>query len=815
NALVFGPLKVIPQEYPYIICRSIDIEPPPPGTPQEEILLTHLSDELSMDSGSQETDIAYRGHYRWIKNYDSIRVENPVEETLPLKNQGVYLITGGIGDIGVTLAQYLVEQFHARLILTGISPLPPGAEWDRWLKTHNAEDKTSLKIMKIRRLEAAGGKILFFAADVGDKKTMSEVIRRGEETFGPINGVIHAAGVTKDKSVLCSVAEIGENEWNRQFRPKIQGTSVLAELFQNKPLDFCVLISSLSPILGGLGFAAYSAANAFMDAFVYHAGRSDSLHQIRWLSVNWADWGFKKEFDMELQQAVGAPAGDLVITPQEGVETFKRVLELLPALVRQVAISSGDLQTRINQWVKLRSLRKSDSPASSAVSPVHFHERPQLTTAYAAPRSPVEQAIAGVWRNQFGIDKIGIHDDFFQLGGDSLKAISMISKIHKELKARVQLNDFFSRPTIETLAQFITGTQKSGYSSIQPAEKKEYYPLSPAQKRLYLLDQIGNPGIAYNLTLVVELTGKLTKERLEQAFNASVKRHETFRTSFIIVDDKPVQRIHNHVPFEIEYYNLATEDTEDTEKKREGFIHSFVRPFDLAKAPLMRVGLLMEKAGKHLLIVDIHHIISDGVSHLILVKEFIDLYENNVLPALHLQYKDYSEWCDSPMRREAVTKQAGYWLHEMGNEMPVPDLPADYTRPKVQSFAGGAVMEELNEEETKALNEIVRTGGATLFMGLLAAYTIFLARISNGEDIPIGCPVAGRGHADLEHILGMFVNTLVLRNSPHPGKTFRCFLQEVKQKTLAAFENQDYPFEELVEKVAKGRDTDRNPLFDV
>ncbi|MCU0286989.1 MAG: SDR family oxidoreductase, partial [Acidobacteria bacterium] len=819
NALVLGPIKVIPQEYPYITCRAIDIEMPIPGNSREEILAGYLANELFANI---DTDIAYRNHYRWIKNYEPIRIEAPVEETLPLRKQGVYLITGGIGDIGITLAQYLIEHFRARVILTGISPLPPRQEWNQWLNSHDQEERTSLKITKIRRLEAIGDKrnVLFFTVDVGDKKAMAEVIAHAEETFGPIHGVIHAAGVVRDQSLLCAVGETGENEWNRQFRPKVLGTLVLAELFQTKPLDFCLLTSSLSPILGGLGFAAYAAANAFMDAFAYQANRANRAKHpgsTCWLSVNWADWGFRKEeVGTELKQVMGASAKELIITPEEGVETFKRVLTLIhtPAPAAQAAISSGDLQNRIERWIKLDSLHIRDSYKAQVPedSGLKFQDRPRLSSPYAAPQSNIEHVIARAWQNQFGINSIGINDDFFELGGDSLKAISMISKIHKELNARVQLNDFFSRPTVKTLAQFITGTESSGFTSIQPTEKKEYYPLSPAQKRLYLLDRMGAVGLGYNLPLSVELLGNLDEKRLGNTFVSLIKRHETFRTSFHMIDDQPVQRIYDEVKFEIEY--LATEDTEDTEGTEKKIKH-FIRAFDLTQAPLLRVGLLKKEADRHLLLIDMHHIISDGVSHLILVKEFTALYENQTLPELHLQYKDYAEWQYSIPCRQAIKKQEGYWLHEWEGETPVLDIPFDYPRPVVQGFAGGAVDGEITALETMALNEMVRLQGATVFMGLLAAYAIFLAKISNGEDIPIGCPVAGRGHADMEQIIGMFVNTLALRNPVHPEQTFLQFLLEIKEKTLAAFENQDYPFEELVEKVVVERDMSRNPLFDV
>jgi acyl transferase domain-containing protein len=269
KAAILGPLKVIPQEYPFIICRSIDIELPPAGSPVEDKLADCLSDELFVDFDSPDTDIAYRGYFRWVKIYEPIRVESPKPAAVPvqLRERGVYLVTGGYGNIGFTLAGYLAEKVRARLILTGPSPLIARAEWDHWLQTHESDDKVSRKIMKIRQLEAAGGEVLIFTADAANKDAMGKALRNAEETFGPINGVIHAAGLIRGKSSACPIEETGEAECNEQFGPKIQGVLVLADLFKNRTLDFCILTSSLSPILGGLGFAAYSAASAFMDVF--------------------------------------------------------------------------------------------------------------------------------------------------------------------------------------------------------------------------------------------------------------------------------------------------------------------------------------------------------------------------------------------------------------------------------------------------------------------------------------------------------------------------------------------------------------------
>jgi acyl carrier protein len=412
----------------------------------------------------------------------------------------------------------------------------------------------------------------------------------------------------------------------------------------------------------------------------------------------------------------------------------------------------------------------------------------------------VEQAIANVWKKQFGFDKIGIRDDFFELGGDSLKAISLISKIHKELNGRIQLNAFFSNPTVEALAQFITGAQTSEgqYVSITPVEKREYYVCSSTQKRLYILNQMENTDTSYNLLLLNQLQGEIDKERLEEVFRILIKRHESFRTSIEIAAEEAVQRVYDEVEFEIEYHDLQVTGTGDRRREEAGLIHSFIRPLDLSRAPLLRIGLIKTDEANHILLFDMHHVITDGISQNILINEFNALYWAKALPPLRLQYKDFSMWQSSQNQQESIKKQESYWLKELAGDIPVLDLPVDYARPAVFSFEGGAVDTELTGEETKTLNEIARSEGATLYMVLLAAYNIFLSKITGQEDILVGTPTAGRSHTDLEPIIGMFVNTLALRGFPAANKTLEEFLHEIKESTLKAFENQDYPFENLV-----------------
>lgn len=369
----------------------------------------------------------------------------------------------------------------------------------------------------------------------------------------------------------------------------------------------------------------------------------------------------------------------------------------------------------------------------------------------------------------------------------------------------------------EIIAFLQTNVQKClEYSPIETAEKKDYYPLSPAQKRLYVLQQMDLESTAYNIPLWVALELELEKKSVQKIFLALLRRHESLRTSFKMIDGEPAQRVHSNVEFEIRCFE-TTDVTSDQreEKKIEKMIENFVKPFDLTQTPLMRVSLIQVEKRRYLLVVDMHHIISDAVSHYILVQDCMALYAGEKLPPLKLQYKDYSHWQQSQQVQQILKKQEVYWLNEFAGNIPVLNLPTDYPRPPVMSFEGTAVPFSLKEEETNRLNQLARSEGATLFMVVLAILNIFLSKISRQEDMIIGTPVMGRGHSDLQQIIGMFVNTLALRNYPQKEKAFREFLREVKKRSLEAFDNQDYQFENLVDKTVTTRHANRHPLFDV
>ncbi|MCP4155220.1 MAG: non-ribosomal peptide synthetase, partial [bacterium] len=327
--------------------------------------------------------------------------------------------------------------------------------------------------------------------------------------------------------------------------------------------------------------------------------------------------------------------------------------------------------------------------------------------------------------------------------------------------------------------------------------------------------------------------------RLENAFKKLIRLHESLRTSFHMItpftslppnDQSPItgnslspaQVISEDVAFEIEYYKTGggreMETAEDVNLNEVS--KTFFRAFDLTKAPLLRVGIIEtagadDSAHNHFMMLDMHHIITDGTSQQILTRDFFALYGGVTIAPLKIQYKDYAEWQNSSMHTQLLEQQETFWVNRFSGELPVLNLPTDYPRPAIRSFEGSNLYFELNEKETAKLKETAKKNEATLYMTLLSLYTILLSKLGGQEDIIVGIPTAGRGHADLENIIGMFVNTLVMRNFPDGDKTFREFLSEIKKRTLEAFDNQEYQFEALVDRLSVRRDTGRNPIFDV
>ena len=344
--------------------------------------------------------------------------------------------------------------------------------------------------------------------------------------------------------------------------------------------------------------------------------------------------------------------------------------------------------------------------------------------------------------------------------------------------------------------------------SISKSPAKNYYALSAAQRRLHFLYELDKDSLAYNQFRVLELKGVLDRDKLERSFKGLLSRHEILRTQFELIDDEVYQRVLDEVSFEIEYHKAPGGNYDEV-------LTDFVRTFDLGVAPLFRVGVIELSSVSHVLVVDMHHIITDGTSIGLMIRDFMSLYEGAKLEALPLQYKDYSEWQQSVDYQDSLAIQKSYWLGEYSEEVSILELPTDYPRPEIKSYRGSNFSFTLSTEVTASLRSLGDKQGATLFMTLLSIFNVLLSKLSGQQDVVVGTGIAGRSHADLEDIVGMFVNTLALRNYPKWDLSFSDFLVGVKDNTLQGLEYQHYPYEELVSHLDLPRDTSRNPLFDV
>ncbi len=442
KALVLGACKVIPLEYSNITCRSIDIDVvfPFKQTWQEEKLINQLLAELTTKTSFDQI-IAYRGFHRWVQDFQPVQLDGDVARNPRLRDKGVYLITGGLGGVGLALAEYLAQTVQAKLILIGRSPIPNHSEWEQWLLTHEPQDAVSSIIQKLQTIEALSAQVMVINADITNLEQMSAAIQKANHQFGEIHGVIHAAAVpgggmiqrTTQAAIASAIA------------PKVKGTRVLDLLFRDTKLDFFILCSSLSSFTGGLGIVDYTAENAFVDAFAHYRTSQNSSSTI---SINWDRWkGLGMAVAVEARHQV-ITGEELVagMTVSEGVEAFRRILS--SSTVPQVIVSTQDFPVHPKDSVK--SL-KQDLTQVSLSKPTY--RRPQVGNTYTAPTNEIEITLVDIWQQILGVEPIGIHDNFFELGGDSLFAAQLVSRLCKTFEIELSYKNFFDASTVAELAK--------------------------------------------------------------------------------------------------------------------------------------------------------------------------------------------------------------------------------------------------------------------------------------------------------------------------------------------------------------------------
>ena len=448
---------------------------------------------------------------------------------------------------------------------------------------------------------------------------------------------------------------------------------------------------------------------------------------------------------------------------------------------------------------------------------------------YVAPRTAIEEVLAGIWADVLGKERVGIRDNFFEMGGHSLLATQVISRVSRAFSREIGLRALFEGATVEELGRRIEealmgGDEQASLSRrIQPRTSSGNIPLSFAQERLWFLDRLEEKSATYHIAAAVRLEGELNAPALERTLQTIVRRHEALRTQFRPGDDgRPVQEVLDAMAMTLPVSDVSGIEDVRRQLEIEQLIELEARaPFDLSQAPLLRARLLKAGEREHVAVLVMHHIVSDGWSMGILIREISEAYAAEAagreveMKPLPLQYPDYAAWQREWLRGEVLERQLTYWRRQFEGASGVLELPVDYSRPAVASHRGAAETFVIGEELTASLKKAARAENVTLFMLLLAALQATLYRWTGQDDVVVGTPVANRNHEDIEGLIGFFVNTLAIRSRVNVEQTPRELLQHVRETTLQAYMHQDFPFEKLVEELQPERDLARTPLFQV
>ncbi len=585
------------------------------------------------------------------------------------------------------------------------------------------------------------------------------------------------------------------------------------------------------PVSGKLGARLYKTgdlARYRTDGNIEFFGRSDHQVKIRGYRIELGEIEAALKHHRLLREAI-------VTSLEERPGEERLVAYVVPTQMPGPAIDElrGFLRDKLpgymipSIFVELESLPLApNGKVDRGALPAPDRARADRGREFVAPRTPIEEVVAGSWAEVLGIEQVSATDNFFDLGGHSINTTQVISRLSDAFQVDLPVRSLFESPTVAGLAERVEAVWGSTHSAeaspIERAPREQSLPLSFGQERLWFLHQLEPDNTAYNVPHLARLKGPVKIQSLEQSINEVIRRHEVLRTTFLEVNGIALQAIAQPVRSPIPIVDLEDIPASKWEKlARSLLVQDAKRAFDLEQSPLLRVVIVRLTNEEHILLLTMHHIISDGWSMGVLVRELAAIYDPfstatpSPLPELPFQYADYSRWQREWFRIEKMEAELSYWKQQLGRGLPALQLSTDRPRPPTQTFHGATHSFSLQEGLSKNLRSLSRQEGATLFMTLVAAFQILLYRYSGQDDIPLGTPIANRNRAKVEGLIGFFANTLVLRIDLSGNPTYREVLARVREITLDAYANQNLPFEQLVDSLRPERDLARSPLFQV
>lgn len=847
---VLGLVRSIPQEIADQRCRHIDL---PWGDATTNA--RYLRAEITV--GDPDQEIAVRNGTRLVRRLQQVDFATDRQATSPLRKGGCYLVTGGLGGIGHIVCRELLTRYQVRLLVLGRVSIPKPAEWSAFL---GKDDLLAKRIESLQELRQCGGEVCYEAVDIADSTAVLQAVDSARTAWQvPLDGVIHLAGVFQELALLKADRH---SAWF-QLEAKLAGAWLTHRLLQTERLVRAPLVlqfSSLSGFFGGHAAGFYAAANRYLDA-ISHTLRQQGAKSISMAWSIWDETGMSRGFHgldllrqrgffaMDPEQAMVACLAALnrdheylligldgrnqrvrkyvattavqtqqlhvYYTPQQQTNVMSYCLyDLFGRKVEGVYTPVTEMPLMADGSVDKRYLKDCQS-----TSPDNL---------YVAPQTRTQELLCAIWAEVLGRDRIGITDNFFDLGGHSLRASQVVSRIRDGIAVVLQTGVLFASPTIASLSAYISKiseTQQCAPLAMIPRIKRDHdMPLSFSQQRLWFLDQLEGQSAEYNIPWHIHFVGTLNVGALRQSCNAIISRHEILRTSFPNVAGEPQQHIDvgPHCEIDLPSVDLTHLSSEEQIVEVKHRATDMVQTtFDLARLPLLRMALLRLSGTSHVLLFTLHHIIADGWSMGVWTKELSVLYTAFVngkaspLDKLSIQYVDFSHWQHQWMQGAALEEQLHFWKRQLAGAPAVLNLPSDKPRPAVKTCVGQTCKFSLSPSLTSNLQALSEQCDVTLFMTLLAGFVTLLARYSSQEDIVVGSPIANRNRSEIEPLIGFFVNTMALRLDLTHQPSFLTLLERVKRVALDAYAHQDAPFEQLVGSLQPERNLNITPLFQV
>jgi amino acid adenylation domain-containing protein len=860
---VIGLLKTSSQEIPWLESYQIDFAD---ANPRQDI-----SAVLNEVRGVHNDQLAaYRDGERLVPYLVKADGAPNNKKAVPFKNGGFYLLSGGLGGIGKEISYYLLENYQAKLLLVGTTPLPPLSQREQ---QPDQDNRVSEKMSLYRDLQQLDGDILYHAADICDPEALKEGINKAKALWHQdLDGILHLAGKFRE----CPLLEETREGLDAVLRPKMTGTWVLNRLLADTSGQDAIFISfsSVNGFWGGASVGGYAAANSFLDTFAQH---QQSGNGRRALALSWSMWdetGMSRGYRMK---AFSHSQGFYSFSPDQGIYSLLFALQnhadsnlfigvdgnnenilryihhkpyslqklraffTIPGNIEKKALfkklAELEIKNRFNQSINCEFMEISQMPAledgsidRKKLQLSETEKRVQLEQQETA-ESEVTGKILQIMKELLKSPGIDVHDNFFEVGGQSILAMKFLSSVKDtfEIEEDIPVKLLFENPTAaelgKSIEELVAKSHQAAYTRIQPVSREERIPLSFAQQRLWFLYRLEPDSAIYNSPLALKLKGNLDISALEKSLNAIIKRHEILRTTFKEMDGSPYQDIAEELNLKISIKDLKglKLDEEAWEKLRSKLlIEEACEPFDLSRGPLIRARIFIRNNQEYALQINIHHIIFDGWSLEPFFRELFAYYSAYVtntasfsLPQLPIQYADFSVWQKKWFLGETYKKQMSYWKEQLSGKLPILNLPTDKPRPANQTVNGTKKYFEYSHSLSRRLKTLSSNYDVTMFMLLFTAFQTLLYRYSGNEDIIMGSPIANRNRKEVEHLLGFFVNTLPLRLDLSGNPSFSQLLKRGCKVVLDAFENQDLPFELLVKELQPERNLDQNPVFQV